>query len=43
MYENEILRAEENISRLLEMVNEPFIGVDISKTSDQSVITYISK
>lgn len=42
MYENEILRAEENISRLLEMVNEPFIGVDISKTSDQSVITYIS-
>lgn len=42
MYENEILSAEENISLLLEMVNEQFIGVDISKTPDQSAITYIS-
>lgn len=42
MYENEIISSEENISQLLEMANEPFLGVDISKTSDQSVITYIS-
>ncbi len=42
MYENEIISSEENISQLLEMANEPFLGVDISKTSDQSAITYIS-
>lgn len=42
MYDNEIVRAEENISQLLEMVNEPFIGIDISTTPDQSAITYVS-
>ena len=42
MYDNEIIHAEENVSQLLEVINEPFIGVDISKTPDQSVITYIS-
>lgn len=42
MYENEIVSAEENISQLLEIVNEPFIGVDISKSPDSSAITYIS-
>lgn len=42
MYENEILKAEENISQLLDMANEPFMSVDISNAPDQSVITYIT-
>lgn len=42
MYENEIIRTEEMVSKLLKMVNKPFIGVDIAQSQDQSAITYIS-
>ena len=42
MYENEIIQTEEMVSKLLEIVNKPFIGVDIAQSQDRSAITYIS-
>ena len=42
MYENEIIQTEERVSKLLEMINKPFVGVDIAQSQYQSAITYIS-
>lgn len=42
MYENEIIQTEEMVFKLLEIVNKPFIDVDIAQLQDQSAITYIS-
>ena len=36
MYENEIIQTEVMVSKLLEMVNKPFVGVDIAQSQDQS-------
>ena len=42
MHENEIMQTEERLSDYIEGTVRPFIGLDISKSPDQSVITYIS-
>lgn len=42
MNESEIIQTEEKISMILEMVNKPFISVDISNSPDQSMVAYIS-
>ena len=42
MHENEIMQTEERLSDYIEETVRPFIGLDISKSPDQSVITYIS-
>lgn len=42
MYENEIIQTEERVPKLLEMINKPFVGVDIAQSQYQSAITYIS-
>ena len=42
MHENEIMQTEERLSDYIEGTVRSFIGLDISKSPDQSVITYIS-
>ena len=42
MQENEISQAEDRISNIIDDVIKPFIGIDLSKTSDQSQIIYMS-
>ena len=42
MQENEISQAEDRISNIIDDVIKPFIiGIDLSKTSDQSQTIYI--
>ena len=42
MPENEIMQTEERLSDYIEGIVRPFICLDISKSPDQPVITYIS-